>query len=100
MKTLGPERTLELVTDEWEPDPIMYVEPYLSAITGAVCHQLVLEYKEHKFEEPLPADFMTMDEASRNLATLPIAERLRQKLRPILLAEDGEAPSQIIVEAP
>lgn len=78
------------VRNDGKKNPIMAIETRPSSLTG-ISWWLVLAYLDHAFEEPLPPDFPAMDETQRNLTILPIAERLRQRMKPILDAEDINA---------
>lgn len=78
----------------WGASPLLLIETRPSTITGFVWY-LVLVYvdrlgHEHRFEEALPQEWASWDDASRDLAILPYAERLRAKLAPVLVREDGE----------
>ena len=70
-----------------KPKPIMALESRPSQFTG-ISYWLVLAYKDHHFEAMLPADFMGLDETARDLVVAKEGAALRDKLRPILLAED------------
>lgn len=83
-----PPSMLRAVPEDGKLKPIMAIETRPSPLTG-IGWWVVLAYKEHHFEEMLPPDFPAMDETMRNLTILPVAERLRLKLKPILEAEDA-----------
>lgn len=50
----------------------------------------MVAYKEHEFEELLPYDWMSKPENVREEIMDLARQKLTLKLRPILLAEDGE----------
>jgi len=53
---------------------------------------LVLRYgPKHEFIDLLPHDFPSLDEAKRDELVEASAQKLQAQLRPILLAEDGDA---------
>lgn len=66
----------------------MVIESRPSTFTG-LSWWLVLSYKDFHAEEMLPADFMGMTEEMRHFVIAPLAERMRQKLKPILVMEDA-----------
>lgn len=79
------------------PDnPLLAIETRPSAITG-IAWYIVLSYGEHNFEELLPQDWASWDEESRNIHIVGAAGRLKEKLRPILIREDGEHLSLVKV---
>jgi hypothetical protein len=85
---------LQAVPSDGKLNPIMALEQRPSRLTG-ISFWLVLAYKDHVFEELLPEDFMGMDEVGRDLVIARAGQILKDKLRPILLAEDGESMSII-----
>lgn len=52
---------------------------------------VVLRYKSHEFIDLLPHDFPALDDAKRDELVEASARKLQAQLRPILLAEDGDA---------
>lgn len=86
LKTKGV--PLQAVPADGKLNPLFAIESRPCSFYG-LGWWAVLSYKEHNFEERLPLDFMAMDETGQNLAIAPIAQRLREKLRPILEAEDA-----------
>jgi hypothetical protein len=88
MKTGGV--PLQVVPEDGKLNPIMSLETRPSAFTG-FSWWLVLVYKDHYDEKMLPPDFGGMDEATQGLVIAPLAEEMRVKLRPILIAEDHES---------
>lgn len=79
---------LRAVPEDGELKPLFVIESRPSSING-ILFWAVLSYKEHMFDEPLPQNFMGLDEAGQNLALAPVAQRLKERLRPIIEAEDA-----------
>lgn len=81
--TSFPKQTLED-----DDHPIMVIEQRPSAFTG---HSwwLVLSYKTAQFEDMLPFEFPSFSEAEQALAIALVAERLRQAMAAVLVAEDN-----------
>lgn len=72
-------------------DILQFVEVRPSSIHGLDTFYLCLTYKEHRFEEMLPFDFQTWDDASQAIMLAPIAKRLKDRMKVVLDAEDAQA---------
>jgi hypothetical protein len=79
---------LQVVPEDGKLNPLLILEQRPSRITG-IAFWLVLSYRDFHEERILPEGFMGWDEASRDLAIAKLAAEMRQKLRPILEAEDA-----------
>lgn len=80
---------LRPVPEDGKLKPLFAIESRPSEFLG-ISWWAVLTYKDFHAEEMLPPNFMGLDEVGQNLALAPVAERLRQRLAPILIAEDTE----------
>lgn len=76
---------------------LLRTESRPSAYTG-ISWWLVLSYKEKEYEELLPYDWLSRPEPEQEDLVDDAREKVMAKLKPIILAEDGEHLSLVADE--